>query len=141
MKILYKTKAVSSGGRDNGKVRIENSPREFEMVKPSELGGTGQAGVNPEQLFAAGYAACFESALLHVALSKKLTLKSTSVAVEVGIGPNGQGGFLLTVSITATVSGVDQAMADTLVQEAHQVCPYSNAARGNIEVTVSARIE
>jgi Ohr subfamily peroxiredoxin len=141
MKILYKTKAISSGGRDDGKVRIENSPLEFEMTKPSELGGSGKTGVNPEQLFAAGYAACFESALLHVALRKKLTLKSTSIAVEVGIGPNDKGGFQLTVSIMATVSGVDQATADTLVQEAHQVCPYSNATRGNIEVTVSARIE
>jgi osmotically inducible protein OsmC len=141
MKILYKTKAVSSGGRDNGKVRIENSPFEFEMTKPSELGGTGKAGANPEQLFAAGYAACFESALMHVARLKDLTLKSTSVAVEVGIGPNGKGGFLLNAAITATISGVDQATADTLVQEAHQVCPYSNATRGNIEVTVSARIE
>lgn len=140
MKILYKTKAVSDGGRE-GKVRIENSPLEFEMAKPSELGGSGKTGVNPEQLFAAGYAACFESALLHVATRRKLTLNSTSIAAEVGIGPNGQGGFQLAVSLEAAISGVDQATADELVQEAHQVCPYSNATRGNIEVNVSARIE
>jgi Predicted redox protein, regulator of disulfide bond formation len=78
---------------------------------------------------------------LHVARRQNVTLKSTSIATEVGIGPNGKGGYLLTVSITAIVSGVDQATADTLIQEAHQVCPYSNATRGNIEVTVTARIE
>ena len=140
MKILYQAKAISSGGRD-GKVRFDNSSLEFEMAVPAELGGSGKTGVNPEQLFAAGYAACFESALLHVARRKNLTLKSTSVAVDVGIGPNDKGGFLLTVSITATVSGVDQATADMLVQEANQVCPYSNATRGNIKGTILARIE
>jgi osmotically inducible protein OsmC len=140
MKILYQAKAVSTGGRD-GKVRIDNNPLEFEMAVPAQLGGSGKTGINPEQLFAAGYAACFESAILHVARRKNLTLKSTSVAVEVGIGPNDKGGFLLTASITGTVLGIDQATADKLIQEAHQVCPYSNATRGNIEVKVSARIE
>ena len=140
MKILYKTKAVSAGGR-NGKVRIDNSPLEFEMAVPAELGGSGKTGLNPEQLFAAGYAACFESALLHVARGKKLALKSTSVAVEVGIGPNDQGGYLLTVDIVATISGVDLAAADALVQEAHQVCPYSNAVRNNIKVTVATQVQ
>ena len=139
MKILYKTKAVSSSGRD-GKVQIENSPLEFEMAVPAELGGSGKSGVNPEQLFAAGYAACFESSLLHVARRRNLTLNSTSVAVEVGFGPNDKGGFRITAFITATVSGVDQVTADALVQEADQVCAYSNAIRGNIETTVSARI-
>jgi Ohr subfamily peroxiredoxin len=140
MKVLYKTKAVSSGGR-NGKVRVENSPLEFELATPSELGGSGKSGVNPEQLFAAGYAACFESALLHVARTKKLTLKSTSITAEVGIGRNDQDGYQLAVSLTATISGVDQATADELVLWAHQVCPYSNATRGNIEVSLAARIE
>jgi osmotically inducible protein OsmC len=140
MKALYKTKAVSFGGRD-GKVRIENSPWEFELAVPSELGGSGKTGVNPEQLFAAGYAACFESALLHVARLKKLKLTSTSVTAEVEIGPNDKGGYKLAVSLEAAISGVDQAAADELVLEAHQVCPYSNATRGNIEVTVAARVE
>lgn len=140
MKILYKTKAVSYGGR-NGKVRIENSPLEFELAVPSELGGSGKTGANPEQLFAAGYAACFESALLHVARRRNQAIKPVSVSAEVGIGPNEKEGYLLAVSIVATFSGVDQAAADALVQEAHQVCPYSNATRGNIAVTVSARIE
>lgn len=140
MKILYKTKAVSNGGRE-GKVRIENSSLEFEMAKPLELKGSGKTGVNPEQLFAAGYAACFESALHHVARRYKIEINLTSVTAEVGIGPNGQGGFQLTVSLVATIKGVDQTTGDKLVREAHQVCPYSNATRGNIEVAVSARIE
>lgn len=140
MKILYKAKAQSSGGRD-GKVRIENSPLEWELAVPAEMGGSGKVGVNPEQLFAAGYAACFESAVLHVARRRNLSLKSTAVTAEVGIGPNDQGGFRLTVAIEALISGVDQATADAVVQEAHQVCPYSNATRGNIEVMVAARVE
>lgn len=140
MKILYTAKAISNGGRD-GRVRVENTPLEFDMAKPPELGGSGGTGVNPEQLFAAGYAACFESALLHAARRKNLILKSTSIAVEVGIGPNGKGGYSLTVSIVATIMGVDQETADFLTEEAHQICPYSNATRENIDVSVSARIE
>lgn len=140
MKILYTAKAISEGGRE-GKVRIADSPLQFQMATPSQLGGSGKSGVNPEQLFAAGYAACFGSALSHVALRRKLNLNSASVAAEVGIGPNNTGGFQLTVSLTATISGVDQPTAEKLVQEAHQVCPYSNAIRDNIKVTVSAQVE
>ena len=140
MKILYKTKAISTGGRDGGKVRIENSALEFDMAVPVEMGGAGKPGTNPEQLFAAGYAACFESAFRRIARTKKIDLKSLSIAVEVGIGPNETGGFALSANITALVSGVDQATADTLVQEAHQLCPYSNATRGNIAVTVAAQV-
>ncbi len=139
MKILYKAQANSIGGR-KGKVTVTDSPLEFQMAAPVELGGTGEKGANPEQLFAAGYAACFESAILHVARIRKLDLKETSVQAEVGIGPNGQGGYLLAVWITATLNGVDQEIADEVVQEAHKVCPYSNATRGNIEVTVTAKV-
>jgi lipoyl-dependent peroxiredoxin len=138
MKVLYKASATSSGGRD-GKVQVKNSPIALELAVPSELGGSGKVGANPEQLFAAGYAACFESAILHVARRRSLKPKSTSVEAEVGIGPNDKGGFLLNASLIATISGVTQEDADKLVQEAHQVCPYSNATRGNIDVTVSAR--
>jgi lipoyl-dependent peroxiredoxin len=140
MKILYKTKAVSTGGRDGGKVKVENSPLEFDMTIPSEMGGPGKPGANPEQLFAAGYSACFESALRGAARRKKLDLKSVSVAVEIGIGRDDKGGYSLLANIVGTVSGVDQATADMLIQEAHQGCPYSRATRGNIEVTVSARV-
>lgn len=140
MKILYKTKAVSVGGRE-GKVKVENSPLEFELATPVELGGTGKIGVNPEQLFASGYAACYDNALLHVARRKKIELGETSVAVEIGMGAGEKGAFVLVGAIEATFSGIDQETADMLVQEAHKVCPYSNATRGNVEISVKAIIK
>lgn len=139
MDILYKTTAISTRGRD-GKVVVENSPLEFEMAPPAELGGK-KPGVNPEQLFAAGYSACFGSALQHVIREKKLPIPTPSVQVTVGIGKNDVGGFALTVEIVATLSGIEQDLADSVVKEAHNVCPYSNATRGNIEVTVTAIIK
>jgi Ohr subfamily peroxiredoxin len=105
------------------------------------LGGTKGVGFNPEQLFAAGYAACFGSALQHVFKVKRLNIAAPEVHASVGIGRNDAGGFSLAVDITAVFHGLDQATADSLVNAAHQVCPYSNATRGNIDVTVSARVE
>ncbi len=140
MKILYKAKALAIGGRD-GQVSVENSPVRFEMASPAELGGTKGVGFNPEQLFAAGYAACFGSALQHVFKVKRLTMAAPEVHATVGIGRNDAGGYSLAVDITAVFHGLDQATADSLVNDAHQVCPYSNATRGNIDVTVSARVE
>jgi osmotically inducible protein OsmC len=139
MDIMYKTKAVSTKGR-SGKVVVENSTLEFEMAPPVEMGGLKNGGVNPEKLFAAGYAACFGSALQHVIREKKLPIPTPTVEITVGIGKNDAGGFELTASITALISGVAQAEADNLVQEAHYVCPYSNATRGNIQVNVSAKV-
>lgn len=139
MEIMYKTKAVSTKGR-SGKVVVENSTLEFEMSAPVEMGGQQKSGVNPEQLFAAGYAACFGSALQHVIREKKIPIPTPSVEVTVGIGKNETGGFELAVDITALISGVDQTEANNIVQEAHYVCPYSNATRGNIQVNVSAKI-
>ena len=101
------------------------------------MGGPGGA-TNPEQLFAAGYAACFHSALKSVARQHKLTLSDTAVTAEVGIGARDDGGFGLVIALHVEIGGVDQATADTLVQSAHQVCPYSNATRGNVDVTVDA---
>jgi len=140
MNVLYKTTAVSTGGRD-GKVIVENSPLEFEMALPTELGGTKKAGANPEQLFAAGYCACFGSALQHVVRAKKLHIPTPSIRTTVGIGKNDVDGFALTVEIIATISGIDQDLADAVVKEAHNVCPYSNATRGNIQVNVIAKIK
>jgi len=140
MKILYKTSAVSTGGRD-GKVIVENSPLEFEMATPAELGGIKKEGANPEQLFAAGYAACFGSALQHVLRGRKMTIAIPTIHMTVGLGKNETGGFSLAVDIVAVFKGIDHDTAESLVQEAHQVCPYSNATRGNIEVTVSSKIE
>jgi len=140
MKILYKTSAISTGGRD-GKVIVENSPLEFEMALPPELGGGKKSGANPEQLFAAGYSACFGSAMQHVLRAKKMSVQVPTIHLTVGIGSNNADGFALAVNIVAVFKGVDQATADALVNEAHQVCPYSNATRGNIEVTIAAKVE
>jgi Ohr subfamily peroxiredoxin len=140
MKILYKTSAISTGGRD-GKVTIENSPLKFEMALPAEMGGTKPSGVNPEQLFAAGYSACFGSAVQHVIREKRLLIPAPTIHVSVGIGRNESNGFSLAVDIVVVFKGVDLNIAEELAKEAHQVCPYSNATRGNIEVTVSAKIE
>ncbi|HNX60999.1 MAG TPA: organic hydroperoxide resistance protein [Candidatus Limiplasma sp.] len=137
MKIMYQAKAVSVGGRD-GQVTVENSPIHFEMALPPELGGKKAVGFNPEQLFAAGYSACFGSALQHVLKLKRMNIDAPEVHVDVGIGRNEAGGFALAADITVFFKGVDQATADELAAEAHQVCPYSNATRGNVEVNVKA---
>ena len=140
MKIIYKTTAVSTGGRD-GKVIVENSPLEFDMALPTELGGAKKSGANPEQLFAAGYAACFGSAMQHVLREKRKDVQVPTIHITVGIGKNDAGGFSLAVDITVVFKDIDQDTAEALVKEAHQVCPYSNATRGNIEVNVSAKVE
>ncbi len=139
MNIAYKTTALSTGGRD-GQVKVENSPLSFEMALPKEMGGGKPAGVNPEQLFAAGYAACFGSALQHVIRVRKLKIAAPDVQVTVGIGRNENGRYELTADITAIFTGVELTEAQDITNEAHTVCPYSNATRGNIEVTVSAQV-
>jgi Ohr subfamily peroxiredoxin len=139
MNIQYKTTAVAVGGRD-GIVHVENTPIHFEMAKPAEMGGKKSYGFNPEQLFAAGYAACFGSALQHVLRVRKLNLPVPEVHVTAAIGEN-DGGNQLAVDILAVFTGVEQDAADKLVAEAHQICPYSKATRGNIEVNVSAKAE
>ncbi len=140
MKILYQASAVATGGRD-GQVSVENTPLRFEMASPPELGGSKPEGYNPEQLFAAGYAACFGSALQHVFKVNRLCVGLPQVHATVGIGRNDAGGFALAVELVAVFKDLDQATADQLVLKAHQICPYSNATRGNIEVKVSARVE
>ncbi|MFZ2538399.1 MAG: organic hydroperoxide resistance protein [Oscillospiraceae bacterium] len=140
MEILYKTSAISTGGRD-GKVTVENSTLEFEMALPSELGGEKKNGANPEQLFAAGYSACFGSAMQHVLQEKNMSIQVPTINLSVGIGANDTGGFVLAVNIVAIFKGIDQVTADALIKEAHQVCPYSNATKGNIEVNLSAKID
>lgn len=134
MSTLYKTQATASAGR-NGQVQTDDGLLSLSLAYPKEMGGTG-AATNPEQLFAAGYAACFSNALLHVAREGKVTLKEAPVTAEVGIGPNEQGGFALTVSLNVALA-LDDAQALELTKIAHQVCPYSNAVRGNIDVNVT----
>jgi len=136
MSTIYSTRVTAIGGRA-GRVSSEDGLLELQLALPKALGGNGGA-TNPEQLFAAGYSACFENALIHVARSKKARLKDEDVVVvaEVGMGPNGQGGFALSVALDVTIVGIDQAQAEELVQAAHAVCPYSNAVKGNIDVAI-----
>lgn len=139
MNALYLATAFSTGGR-SGRVTVADSPLEFEMSPPAEMGGT-KPGVNPEQLFAAGYAACFGSALQHVVRVKKLHIPAPDVRLTVGIDKNESGDYYLSAEIVAIIKGVDQGAAEELAREAHTVCPYSKATMGNIEVTVSARTD
>lgn len=136
MNALYTTTALSTGGR-GGHVTVNNSSLEFDMSPPAEMGGT-KPGFNPEQLFAAGYAACFGSALQHVVRVRKLHIPAPDVRLTVGIDKDESGGYYLSAEIVGIVKGVDQALADELVKEAHTVCPYSKATMGNINVSLSA---
>ncbi|TPK89534.1 MULTISPECIES: organic hydroperoxide resistance protein [unclassified Mesorhizobium] len=137
MSALYSTQAHVSGGR-NGHGETSDGLLKVDLAMPKELGGKGGA-TNPEQLFAVGYAACFESAVRFVARQQKLPLEDASVTSTVSLYPNDQGGFRLGVSLAAEIKGLDQAGAEALVSEAHKICPYSNAIRGNIDVALSAK--
>ncbi|UYL09062.1 organic hydroperoxide resistance protein [Bdellovibrio sp. SKB1291214] len=134
MSKLYTAVATANGGR-NGKVESSDGVLNLEVRIPKEMGGSGGAFTNPEQLFAAGYAACFDSALNFVAMQQKLKITS-AVTAEVGIGPNDKGGFALAVKLRAKIEGIERAIAHQLLDTAHLVCPYSNATRGNIPVTI-----
>jgi osmotically inducible protein OsmC len=132
--VKYSTSAVATGGRD-GSARTTDGTFEVKLSTPRELGGAGGDGQNPEQLFAAGYAACFIGAMKAVAPSLQLKVPAeATVQANVGIGPRSEGGFGLTVDLTVTLPGLDKADAEKLVHTAHQVCPYSNATRNNIDV-------
>ncbi len=132
-KIIYTAHATSTGGRD-GASRSDDGVLDIKLVKPREMGGAGTGGTNPEQLFAAGYSACFLGALKHVAAMQKVALPDgVQVSADVGIGAI-PAGFGLKVDLTVTVPGLERAVAEQLVEAAHGVCPYSNATRGNIDV-------
>lgn len=135
MTVLYTASATATGDGRNGHARSSDGLIDQELATPVEMGGAGGA-TNPEQLFAAGYAACFLSALKGVARKEKAPIADAAVTADVGIGPNDAGGFGLTVALHVEMSGVDGATAQKLADAAHQVCPYSNATRGNIDVTV-----
>ncbi|MFZ6647256.1 organic hydroperoxide resistance protein [Undibacterium sp.] len=137
MQVLYTASATATGGRDGRAVSSDNQ-LSVKLTTPKELGGGGGEGTNPEQMFAAGYSACFIGAMKFVAAATKVTLPAeTSINGQVGIGPNDKGGFGLTVALNVTIPGMDKAEAQALVDKAHQVCPYSNATRGNIDVTIT----
>ncbi len=134
-KVLYTAQAAATGGR-NGHVKSSDGVLDLEVKMPRELGGTGGAYTNPEQLFAAGYAACFDGALNLVIRNAKLQTGTTTVTASVSIGQNGKGGFELAVTLHANVPGIALQEAEQLVAKAHEICPYSNATRGNIVVTL-----
>ncbi|MDO3704674.1 organic hydroperoxide resistance protein [Micromonospora sp. C28SCA-DRY-2] len=138
MQVLYTASARATGDGRDGHVQTSDGTLDLDLAVPKEMGGAGGAA-NPEQLFAAGYAACFHSALRVVARRAKADVTGSVVEAEVGIGPNGAGGFGLTVTLVVDLPTVDRATAEQLVAQAHQVCPYSNATRGNIEVALTVR--
>ena len=131
---IYKTRATSTGGRD-GRARSEDGQLDIKLAVPKEMGGPGGEGVNPEMLFACGYSACFLGAMK--AVSGKVGVRvpaDASVTAEIGFGPRSEGGFGITADLTISLPGVDRADAEKLAQAAHEVCPYSNATRNNVDV-------
>ncbi|WP_037628135.1 organic hydroperoxide resistance protein [Streptomyces aureus] len=133
-KIMYVAEATAHGGR-NGFVTSQDGQLELRVAMPPALGGDGN-GTNPEQLFAAGFSACFHNALVLVGRRAGLDLTGSTVAAKVGIGPNKQRGYGLAVALSVSLPVLDADVAARLVDAAHEVCPYSNATRGNIEVTI-----
>lgn len=139
MSMLYSTTVTAIGGR-SGTVRSDDGLLDLALSMPVVLGGEGNA-TNPEQLFAAGYAACFGNAVIHVTRNKQVRVEDGDVEVvaTVGMAPNDSGGFSLTVGLDVGIAGVDQETAEVIVAEAHKACPYSNAVRSNIDVLLSVR--
>ena len=129
MKIFYKTRATANGGR-TGTTALDDGSLSIDLAAP----GSGKAGANPEQLFALGYAACFDNALKHLAGLQKLPLTRSQTSAEVGMGQTPEGGFKLDVDLHVTLAGLDQASAEALLAKAHAICPYSNALRSNVGV-------
>lgn len=136
MKTLYTIAATAAGGR-NGKVKSENGVLDIEVRMPKALGGTTDDYANPEMLFAAGYAACFDSALNLIIKKNKVEAGSTTVTAHVSIGQIENGGFGLAAELHANIPGVSIEDAESLIAQAHQICPYSNATMGNIEVKLT----
>lgn len=136
MKSLYTTGATATGGR-NGHVKSENGIIDLQVRYPKALGGANEDYANPEMLFAAGYSACFDSALNLVIKNEKIQTGETTVTAKVSIGQIENGGFGLVVELHANIPGTTMEQAQALMEKAHQVCPYSNATRGNIEVKLT----
>ncbi|NEA55517.1 organic hydroperoxide resistance protein [Streptomyces sp. SID13666] len=133
--VLYTAVATAENGRD-GRVATDDGKLDVVVNPPKELGGNG-AGTNPEQLFAAGYSACFQGALGVVARQEKADISGSRVTAKVGLGKTPAGGFGLKVELAVSIPNVDAATAQSLVEKAHQVCPYSNATRGNVDVALT----
>jgi osmotically inducible protein OsmC len=134
--ILYTAEATATGGRE-GHARTNDGRLDVDLDVPREMGGRGGPGTNPEQLFAAGYAACFQSSMLRFASARKLDLSGTRVTAGVGIGPDRSGGFGLVAWLDLDAPQLSRAAAVDLMERAHETCPYSRATRGNIDVTLT----
>lgn len=134
MAALFTTSVTATGGRE-GRVISEDNVLDLQLVSPKELGGPGGEGTNPEQLFAAGYSACFDGALNLIIKREKADVSSTSIKADVHfLKDESDGGFKIGVTLNAHLEGVDEAKAKELVEKAHDFCPYSKATRGNVEV-------
>ncbi|HWV48070.1 MAG TPA: organic hydroperoxide resistance protein [Microbacterium sp.] len=136
MEALYTAEAVATGAGRNGRVATSEGRLDLNLAIPKDMGGSGD-GANPEQLFAAGYAACFHSALQTVARAQKVSIADSSVGARVQIGSNGSGGYGLAVQLEVVIPELPHDQAQALADAAHQVCPYSNATRGNIDVAIT----
>ena len=135
--VAYSTKATADGGRD-GHARSEDGKVDVQLSTPKELGGGGGPGTNPEQLFAAGYSACFIGAMKYVASQGGPKVPdNASVTATVGIGPRSEGGFGIDVALAVSLPGLPRDQAEALVEKAHGVCPYSNATRNNVPVRLT----
>ena len=135
--VKYTTEATATGGRE-GRAATADGNLEVKLATPKELGGAGGQGTNPEQLFAAGYSACFLGALKAAARQENVAVPADStVTATIGIGPRSEGGFGITAALKVTLPGIERSQAEALVAKAHQICPYSNATRGNVDVQLS----
>lgn len=132
--VIYRTSATATGGRD-GATRSDDGSVDVKLVVPKEMGGPGGDGANPEKLFAAGYSACFLGAMK--AMSGKVGVPvpaDATVSAQIGFGPRSEGGYGITADLTIAMPGTERAEAERLVHAAHEICPYSNATRGNVDV-------
>ncbi len=140
MKTLYTTSATSAGGR-TGETATSDGMHRFELSLAKELGGKGGEGLDPEKLFAMGYSACYGSALQHVAQQKKVDLGDFTVTAEVSLGKNDEGDFQLAVILDTYIPGIEVSLGEELINEAHEVCPYSRATEDNIDVTLNLLLD
>jgi Ohr subfamily peroxiredoxin len=140
IEVVYTAESTASGGGRDGHVKSSDGRIDLEARPPKEAGGDGE-GTNPEQLFSAGYAACFLGALRLVASTDKIEIDDASgITAQVGLGKDPEGGFGINAHLTGYLPGLDQNVADDLMNKAHQICPYSKATRGNIDVKLSAKV-
>jgi len=137
---VYSTKVTATGGR-HGTIRSEDGLLDLKLALPQTLGGKGDA-TNPEQLFAGGYAACFENALFHVSREARRHFADSDIEVvaQIGLSRKESGAFLLSAALAVTMAGVDQKTAEQLVDGAHAICPYSNAIKGNVDVQIAVSV-